>query len=58
MEKVAIEIAVTMIDLSTKDTNAEKIVPDINSLFGKLCYVPTFIKEMREQTNKLDVDHM
>ena len=53
MEKVSSKIRVKMVELSAKTNNVGRIALDNNYLFGKLCYVLAFTKEVRENMDKL-----
>ena len=56
MEHIAQQIAIHQVELSTILGNLETSCSNVSSLFGKLCDVSKFTKEIKEFFSKIDED--
>ena len=56
LEKIAQQICICQVELSTSLSSLETSCTNVSSLFGKLCDVSNFIKELKEKLSKIDKD--
>ena len=56
MEHIAQQIAIYQVELSTILGSLESSCTNVSSLFGKLCDVSTFTKEIKDKFSKIDED--
>ena len=56
LEHIAQQIAISQVVLSTILGPLETSCANVSSLFGKLCDVPNFTKEIKEKLSKIDED--
>ena len=56
LKHIAQHIAIKQIELSTILNNFENSFNNVTSLFGKLCDVTEYTKEIKENLNKIDED--
>ena len=56
LEHIAQQIAIYQVELSTILGNLEASCSNVSSLFGKLCDVSKFTKEIKDKLSKIDED--
>ena len=56
LEHIAQQIAIYQVELSTILGSLETSCTNVSSLFGKLCDVSNFTKEIMEKLSKIDED--
>jgi hypothetical protein len=56
LEHIAQQIALNQVELSTILNNFENSFNNVTSLFGKLCDVTKYTKDIKEKLNKIDED--
>ena len=56
LELIAEQIAIYQVELSTFLSSLETSCTNVSSLFGKLCDVSNFTKEIKDKLSKIDED--
>ena len=56
LEHIVHQIAIYQVELSTILVNLETSYSNVSSLFGKLCDVSEFTKEIKDKLSKIDED--
>ena len=56
LEQIAEKIAIHQVDFSTSLNSLETTCNNVSTLFGKLCDVSIFTKDIKEKSIKIDED--